>query len=60
MKTIKREFQDEAQRADMHTLEELNTAFWAWSELSFNKRIHSSTGQTPDKRFVSGLTPRAP
>ena len=57
MKTIKREFQDEAQRADMHTLEELNTAFWAWSELSFNKRIHSATGQTPDKRFVSGLTP---
>ena len=55
MKIIKHEFQDEAQRAGMHTLDELNTAFWAWSELSFNKRIHSSTGQTPDKRFVSGL-----
>ena len=55
MKTIKHEFQDEAQLADMHTLDELNTAFWAWSELSFNKRIHSSTGETPDKRFVEGL-----
>jgi transposase InsO family protein len=55
MKIIKHEFQDEAQRAGMHTLDELNTAFWAWSELSFNKRIHSATGQTPDKRFVAGL-----
>ena len=56
MKIIKREFQHEAQRAGMQTIEELNTAFWAWSELSFNKRIHSATGQTPDKRFVEGLT----
>ncbi len=55
MKIIKHEFQDEAQRAGMQTLDELNTAFWAWSELSFNKRIHSSTGQHPDKRFVDGL-----
>ena len=55
MKIIKHEFQDEAQRAGMRTLDELNTAFWAWSELSFNKRIHSATGQTPDKRFVEGL-----
>lgn len=55
MKIIKHEFQDEAQRAGMHTLDELNTAFWAWSELTFNKRIHSSTGETPDKRFVEGL-----
>jgi len=23
--------------------------------LSFNKRIHSSTGQTPDERFIEGL-----
>jgi transposase InsO family protein len=55
MKIIKHEFQNEAQRAGMHTIDELNTAFWAWGELSFNKRIHSSTGQTPDKRFVAGL-----
>jgi len=55
MKIIKHEFQNEAQRAGMQTIEELNTAFWAWSELSFNKRIHSSTGQTPDTRFLEGL-----
>jgi len=55
MKTIKHEFQDEAQLADMRSLDEVNTAFWAWSELSFNKRIHSSTGETPDDRFLEGL-----
>jgi transposase InsO family protein len=55
MKIIKHEFQDEAQKAGMRTLDELNTAFRAWSELSFNKRIHSSTGEPPDKRFVEGL-----
>ena len=57
MRVIKQEFQNEAQRAGMQSLEELNTAFWAWSELSFNKRIHSTTGQTPDKRFLDGLRP---
>jgi transposase InsO family protein len=55
MRIIKHEFQDEAQRAGMQTVEELNTAFWAWSELSFNTRIHSSTGEAPDARFLKGL-----
>ena len=55
MKIILHQFQREAQLADMRTLDELNTAFWAWSELSFNKRIHSSTGQSPDERFSEGL-----
>lgn len=54
-RTIKYDFQKEAERAGMRTLEELNTAFWAWCELVYNKRIHSSTGQTPDERFISGL-----
>jgi len=56
MRIIKHEFQDEAQRAGMQSIEELNTAFWAWSELSFNTRIHSATGQAPDTRFLQGLT----
>lgn len=55
MRIIKNEFQNEAQLAGMQTLEELNSAFWAWSEMSFNKRIHSATGQTPDDRFLSGI-----
>lgn len=41
----------------MHTVEELNTAFWAWAELDYNRRLHSATGQTPDDRFRAGLRP---
>lgn len=54
-KTIDKDFQREAQKAGIQTLEELNTAFWAWSEMVYNKRIHSVTGQTPDDRFIAGL-----
>jgi transposase len=54
-KTIKADFQSEAARAGMRTLEELNTAFWAWAEIDYNRRLHSSTGQTPDERFLAGL-----
>jgi transposase InsO family protein len=54
-KTIKNEFQSEAARAGMKTLEELNSAFWAWAECEYNTRIHSSTGQAPDERFQQGL-----
>jgi putative transposase len=54
-KTIKYEFQSEAARAGMKTVEELNSAFWAWAEMEYNRRIHSSTGQAPDERFQQGL-----
>lgn len=54
-KIIKNEFQSEAARAGMKTLEELNSAFWAWTEMEYNTRIHSSTGQAPDERFHQGL-----
>jgi transposase InsO family protein len=54
-KTVKNEFQNEATRAGMQTLEELNSAFWAWAEMEYNTRIHSSTGQAPDERFQQGL-----
>jgi len=54
-KTIKNEFQAEAALADFHTLEELNSAFWAWAEVVYNKRVHSSTGEAPDERFLNGL-----
>jgi transposase InsO family protein len=55
-RTIKNEFQAEAARADFHTLEELNSAFWAWAEVVYNKRVHSATGESPDERFRKGLT----
>ena len=54
-KTIKYEFQLEAQLAGIQTLQELNTAFWAWAEVEYNKRAHSSTGESPDERFINGL-----
>jgi putative transposase len=54
-RTIKNEFQAEAARAEFHTLEELNSAFWAWAEVVYNKRVHSATGEAPDERFVKGL-----
>ena len=54
-KTIKYEFQSEAQIAGIQTIDELNTAFWAWAEVEYNKRTHSSTGETPDERFINGL-----
>lgn len=55
MKTLKTEFQAEAQRAGFQTLEELNTALWAWIDVEYNRRNHSSTGQPPVERFESGL-----
>ena len=54
-KTIKNDFQGEAQRAGFKTLEELNSAFAAWVDLEYNVRIHSSTGEAPDKRFADAL-----
>ena len=55
MKTIKRDFQAEAQRAGFKTLEELNSALWAWLEVEYNRRNHSSTGEPPAQRFEKGL-----
>ncbi len=54
-KIVKHEFQQEAQRAGFRTLEELNSAFWAWSEMVYNRRIHSATGEVPDERFYRDL-----
>jgi transposase InsO family protein len=54
-KIIKNEFQSEAAQAGIKTVEELNSAFWAWAEIEYNTRVHSSTGQAPDERFQQGL-----
>lgn len=54
-RTVKYDFQNEASRAGIRTLQELNTAFWAWCELVYNRKVHSTTGQTPDHRFMKGL-----
>jgi putative transposase len=54
-KTIKNDFQAEAQRAEFRTLEEINSAFAAWVDLEYNVRQHSATGEAPDKRFADAL-----
>ena len=55
MKTFKMEFQSEAARAGFLTLEELNSALWAWIEVEYHRRNHSTTGEAPADRFASGL-----
>ena len=54
-RTIKNEFQAEASLSDFHTIEELNSAFWAWAEVLYNRRVHSTTGEAPEERFLKGL-----
>ena len=54
-KTIKNQFQREAQVAGIRTLDELNSAFWAWMDLEYNTRVHSATGQSPEARLRDGL-----
>ena len=56
-KIIKNQFQREAQVAGIRTLDELNSAFWAWMDLDYNTRILAATGQSPDARFGDGCRP---
>ena len=55
MKTIKNDFQQEAQKAGFMTITELNSALQAWIEMDYNKRKHSTTGEAPSSRFAEGL-----
>jgi putative transposase len=55
MKTFKRDFQEEAQKAGFKTLEELNSALQAWIEMDYNKRLHSTTGEAPSPRFAAAI-----
>ena len=56
-KIIKNQFQREAQVAGFRTIDELNSAFWAWMDLQYNPRVLAATGQSPDARFRAGLPP---
>jgi len=55
MKTVKTEFQSEAAHAGFLTLEELNSALWAWIDEEYHRRNHSTTGEPPAERFTTGL-----
>lgn len=54
MKVLKR-FQLEARHANFKTLDELNFTLNAWINVEYNTKIHSTTGQTPNERYLSGL-----
>lgn len=56
MKKIKNDFQNEAQHAGFRTLEELNSAFFAWAAVKYDRQALSTTGEAPGERFVKGLT----
>ena len=50
MKTLLR-FQTEARQAGFKTLEELNQSLFAWIEVEYDNKVHSSTSETPNDRF---------
>lgn len=50
MKRIK-VFQKEAECTGFQTIDELNETLAAWVEVEYNRKIHSSTGEAPNKRF---------
>jgi putative transposase len=52
---IKSAFIAEVKASCITTLDTLNEAFMAWSDLDYNKTIHSETGQTPLERWRAGL-----
>ncbi len=53
--TIQEQFEAEVYAAEPRTLENLNLALDAWLEMSYHRRIHSETGQTPHNRYWDGL-----
>jgi len=57
MKPFKK-FQREAELAGCKTLEEINSALAAWIEIEHNRKIHSSTGETPIERYKKSIDKR--
>jgi|TARA_Y100000310_G_scaffold344782_1_gene459482 transposase InsO family protein len=53
-------FQGEAQIAGIQTIEELNATLAAWTEVEYNNKIHSATGETPNERWRNNLKAHPP
>ena len=53
-------FQGEAQIAGIQTIEELNATLAAWTEVEYNNKIHSGTGETPNERWRNNLSKHPP
>jgi hypothetical protein len=59
MKSFKK-FQREAGLCAFKTLDELNSALFAWIEVEYNNKIHSTTGETPNNRYQNGIINHPP
>lgn len=53
-RTVQESFYREAERADIQSIGELNTFFWAWLEEYYHDRVHSELGETPRQRWEAG------
>jgi transposase InsO family protein len=54
--TIQRQLEAEIRAGDILTLKQLNRYLSAWLAVSYHETVHSETGQTPQKRYQTGLT----
>jgi hypothetical protein len=52
---IRAAFIAEIKASAITTLDDLNRAFVAWAEQSYNRRVHSELGVTPRERWQAGL-----
>ena len=52
---IRSAFIAEVKASRITTLDALNEAFLAWADLSYNRKVHSETGEAPLTRWRAGL-----
>ena len=52
---IRSDFLSELKASSIDNLDSLNEAFLAWSDIRYNRRPHSETGQLPLERWRSGI-----
>ncbi len=53
IQTVQDDFMEEAKHADLQTLAELNTFFWAWLDRVYQSRKHSTTKAVPRDLWVA-------
>lgn len=56
LETIQRDFLTELAHEKVSQLHELNQKFWAWLELEYQQKIHSSTHEAPRNRWRQYVT----
>jgi transposase InsO family protein len=54
-RTVREDFLAEPETAQVETLPQLNKLFWAWLEVQYHKRPHTSTGEPPIERWRQNI-----